>query len=267
MKTIFYVLSLVVIAAAAFFTYSNSSKIQEEIDEYAETRSRKVVVENTIAEKEKALSDTKTALEASERNNAVLKNTLTNEQSKEQNSRRSLAGYQTQIEESDAELEKFAQAEAAAKEKLGPLTWEELTPTIRKLEDERKEKAKRMAELDVLVEGLAKKIEDQRLEHTRQTSNLEEVRRKIALNAKVGAITFVDSNWGFVVVNMGSQNSNITPQSKLLVTRNGRLIGTLTPNSIEPIQTICDLNVRDLAPGVRIQPGDRVTLADTAGGR
>ena len=47
----------------------------------------------------------------------------------------------------------------------------------------------------------------------------------------------------------------------------GRLLGRLTPNSVEASQTVCDLNARDLNPGVRIQPGDQVTLADSSSGQ
>ena len=137
----------------------------------------------------------------------------------------------------------------------------------RALQEQRKEKGKRHEDLVTIVDELNKDITKKREEHGQQTTSLAEMRRKIALNSKVGAVTVVDSTWGFVVVNLGTNNSNITSESKLLITRGGRLLGTLRPESVERAQTVCDLNARDINPGVRIQPGDRVTLADPAAGR
>lgn len=267
MKAIFYIVSIVVIAAAAFFSYSNSNKIQSEIDRYGEARDKKRNVEGTIERDTKVLEDAEGALATSKENNAVLKNSLDNEKAKQAASEKSLDGYRVQIEEQDERLAELAQIEAEVKAKLGDLRWEDIPPAIRKLQEERKDKGNRMAELTVIVENLTKELGDKRDEYGRQTSTLAEVRRKIALNSKVGAVTVVDSTWGFVVVNLGANNSNITPQTKLLVTRDGRLLGTLNPTSVEPTQTVCDLNARDINPGMRIQPGDRVTLSDSVGGR
>ena len=55
--------------------------------------------------------------------------------------------------------------------------------------------------------------------------------------------------------------TGITPQTTLLVKRDGRLIGRVRPSAIEPTQTIADIDLESLAAGVRLQPGDRVILA------
>jgi hypothetical protein len=47
----------------------------------------------------------------------------------------------------------------------------------------------------------------------------------------------------------------------LIVQRDGRRIGRVRPSSIEPTQTIGEIDFESLATGVRIQPGDRVILA------
>ena len=43
--------------------------------------------------------------------------------------------------------------------------------------------------------------------------------------------------------------------------RDGRMIGRIRPSSIEPKQTIAEIDFNSLATGVRLQPGDRVMLA------
>jgi hypothetical protein len=42
------------------------------------------------------------------------------------------------------------------------------------------------------------------------------------------------------------------------------MIGEVRPSSIEPNQTIAEINLESLASGVRLQPGDRVILAEPA---
>ena len=83
---------------------------------------------------------------------------------------------------------------------------------------------------------------------------------KTSGNAKESVITAVEADWGFVVIGAGS-NVGFTPQTKLLVKRDGVLIGRINPTSIEPSQTIAEIETSSLAPGASIQPGDRVILA------
>ena len=78
-------------------------------------------------------------------------------------------------------------------------------------------------------------------------------------------ITAVDPVWGFVVVNLGQKNSNIDAQSDLLVYRDGKFLGRLDIQSIEPTQTISDIDLKNLRPGQRIRPGDTVILASASG--
>ena len=46
--------------------------------------------------------------------------------------------------------------------------------------------------------------------------------------------------------------------------RDGRLIGKVNPSAIEQTQTIAEIDLKTLSPGVRIQPGDAVILAKPA---
>ena len=84
-------------------------------------------------------------------------------------------------------------------------------------------------------------------------------------NAVAGIVTAVDPVWGFVIVNLNEKNSNVTSDSDLLVSRNGLLLGRLTVSSLELNQTICDIDLRAMKPGQRIQPGDSVIIAKTPG--
>ena len=83
---------------------------------------------------------------------------------------------------------------------------------------------------------------------------------RISGNAMEAVVTAVNQDWGFLVIGAGS-NSGFTPQTSLIVQRDGRMIGRIRPSSIEPTQTIAEIDFNSLASGVRLQPGDRVMLA------
>ena len=83
---------------------------------------------------------------------------------------------------------------------------------------------------------------------------------RIGRNSMESVVTAVNQDWGFLVIGAGS-NSGFTPQTSLIVQRDGRFIGRVRPSSIEPTQTIAEIDFESLSSGVRLQPGDRVMLA------
>jgi archaellum component FlaF (FlaF/FlaG flagellin family) len=269
MKTIFYILSILVIGAAAYFSWDNSNKIQGEIDLFESTRAVKTTTEASIKKQEGILKNTKEELDTAQNLNAELIAQMENMKSREVSYNKSKEAEQVKIDEADARLGQLAEIKAKIDKQLEgvDVAWPQVPSEIKRLQELRKKKGDDLDLLNEHIAKLTKDVADKRASNARESDRLSKIRTKIARNAKVGAITSVNSTWGFVIVNLGTNNSNVTAQSKLLVTRNGRLLGRLTPNSVEASQTVCDLNARDVNPGVRIQPGDQVTLADSSAGQ
>lgn len=267
MKTIFYVLSVLVVGASAYFSWDNSNKIQTEIDTFDKTRDKKRTVEGTIEKTDKVLKETETDIEAAKVVKSDLKARTELAESKKNDHNKRLSAANQKIRAADVELAKFAKAMEDIKDALKGINvpWDQIDDKIAELEEDRKKKNDDKDQLTRLTDKLAAEVKTKEEQNAAQGVKLAKIRRKIALNAKVGQVTSVNMTWGFVVVNFGSNNSNIQADSKLLVTRNGRVIARLTPNSVEPKQSVCDLNARDVTPGVRIQRGDKVTLADSVG--
>ena len=269
MKTIFYILSILVIGAAAYFSWDNSNKIQGEIDLFEEKRGVKTKTEASIKKQEGILKNTKEELDTAQNLNAELIAQMENMKSREVSYNKSKEAEQVKIDEADARLGQLAEIKAKIDKALEgvDIAWPQIPSEIKRLQELRKKKGDDLDLLNEHIAKLTKDVADKRASNDRESDRLSKIRTKIARNAKVGAITSVNSTWGFVIVNLGTNNSNVTAQSKLLVTRNGRLLGRLTPNSVEASQTVCDLNARDVNPGVRIQPGDQVPLADSPAGQ
>ncbi len=269
MKTIFYILSVLVIGAAAFYSFENSKKVQKEIDVFAETRQTKRNVESIISDTEKDLSDTTAQLDTAKNLNADLIAEMENMKSREVSYNKSKEEAQVKIDEANDRLAQLAEIKAKIDKALEgvDIAWPQIPSEIKRLQELRKKKGDDLDLLNEHIAKLTKDVAEKRASNAREGDRLSKIRTKIARNAKVGAITSVNSTWGFVIVNLGTNNSNVTARSKLLITRNGRLLGRLTPNSVEASQTVCDLNARDINPGVRIQPGDQVTLADSSAGQ
>ena len=268
-KNIIYGLSVLVAGAAAYFSFEVKKDLEAEIALFADAQNRKKTVEESEDTTKGTLKETKATLGEAEKLNAELISDMELMKSKEGLFNKSKEKAQVKIDEAEARLADFAKVKAEIDEQLKGVNvaWAQIPAEIKRQQEVRK---KRGDDLDLLNEHIAKltkDVADKRASNTRESDRLSKIRTKIARNAKVGAITSVNSTWGFVIVNLGTNNSNVTPQSKLLVTRNGRLLGRLTPNSVEASQTVCDLNARDINPGVRIQPGDQVTLADSSSGQ
>ena len=267
-KRILYLLSVLVAGAAAFYSFENSKKLQNEIDVFTDTRTTKRNVEDTISDTEKVLADTEGQLETAKSLNADLINEMENMKSREAAYNRTKEEEQVKIDEANDRLEQLAEIKAKIDKALEgvDIPWPQIPSEIKRLQELRKKKGDDLDLLNEHIAKLTKDVADKRASNARESDRLSKIRTKIARNAKVGAITSVNSTWGFVIVNLGTNNSNVTDQSKLLVTRNGRLLGRLTPHSVEASQTVCDLNARDINPGVRIQPGDQVVGLEDAPG-
>ena len=136
----------------------------------------------------------------------------------------------------------------------------DLAPRNRALLARRDDLQAKLDELETLVGSGEKALAARRSEI--DTLMRRDIQRsaRIARNSMEAVITAVNQDWGFLVIGAGA-NSGFTPQTSLLVQRDGQLVGRVTPSAIEPTQTIAEIDFDSLPAGARIQPGDRVILA------
>ncbi len=264
MKAIFYVVALLAASGAAYFSYDHSKRFEALEKDRVETiaTNKQVTADADVADtnikKEKALLAT-----------SVEKQELLTQ------SVSSLKSAGTGLESDSAKLdedlkvqdEEFAQLKKALDEvnKIleglgGGVTLDTLPEKIQQIEDDKKGKQKKLEDLETLVGGAEKNLSTKKAESDRLTTRMVDRGSRIGRNSMEAVVTAVNQDWGFLVIGAGS-NSGFTPQTALLVERDGRQIGRVRPSSIEPTQTIAEIDLESLASGVRLQPGDRVILA------
>ena len=262
-KVILYTVVILAAGGAAFFTHQHSVKFAALQQVRLTTIATNKDVTAEAAVQEKKLADERAVLVASEAKRAEVTQSIASLKAEGANKERDVAALDVSLKAQDAE---FVELDKTLKEvnKIledigGGVTLETLPEKIQQIEDDKKARVAKMEELTTLVGAAEKLLEKNRAEVDRL------VKKDVARNSRIGhnsleaVITAVDQDWGYLIIGAGS-NSGFTPQTSLIVQRDGRMIGRVHPSSIEPTQTIAEIDFASLAAGVRIQPGDHVML-------
>ena len=268
-KNLFYILTIAGAGATAYFATVTKGKLQDAIVETEDFFDKNEIVAANIDEKLGEIKVAKEEKETSESARDETEASLELETGNERKLKQSLAGLEAEVEELDASIEeidgKVATAEAVIRSLIpnapaGSLSVDDVVGYIEGLENERKEKE---IEVEENTE-IAGKLEESNNSDSSRKMNLQErlgkVKNRIAFNQVIASVSGVSSDYGFVVINRGGNNSNIDERSRLLVSRGGKLVARLKVAQVEPTQTICDIVPTSLKRGQRIRNGDQVTI-------
>jgi hypothetical protein len=267
MKAILYVVAILAIGGAAYFSYDHSQKFaaleKDRVTTIAtikEVLADTAIAEKGVKEETAKLATIKDSRDLLTQAVSALKSTGTALNTDLSNLKKELKVQ----EEEFAQLEKALEDVNAVMANLGGgVTIDTLPAKIQEIESDKKSKEARLEELAVLSTGAEKTLAVSRTELDRLNSRLLERNTRIGRNSQEAVISAVNQDWGFVVIGAGS-NSAFTPQTALLVQRDGKQIGRVKPSSIEPTQTIAEIDLKSLGAGARLLPGDRVILAKPA---
>lgn len=263
MKAILYVVAILVLGGAAYFTLEHKRKFVE-LD----------------AIRLKAISDNKTISANADAIDVELKKvhaeTLVTAQKREELSqalelaKKAGDDLTSEMRGLDAKLkvqaDEFAEVDEVRKEIAnalkdlgGELSLESLGDKIKQIDDDLKAKQAELEEFETNVTTAETKLTNTRDEIDRLMKRDVERSARIGRNTMEAVVTAVNPEWGFLVIGAGS-NSGFTPQTSLLIQRDGKYIARVTPSSVEPTQTIAEIDTENFATGIRIQPGDKVIL-------
>jgi hypothetical protein len=265
MKTILQILLTVVCGAGIFFGYLFHNKFQDQFNQTVN-----LITENTSLTKD--IAKAKEELKVETEGLKIAKNDFDQKNLKFDSLASTEKQAKREISEGDAKLAEQAE-EITQQEKLvaevksiveqqggAGVTIDNIGEKITEIDESKKAKTQELDELVTLVNGAETVVTTNKLTFAELASRKAKRDTSINSNAKEAVITSVNADWGFVVIGAGS-NSGFTPQTPLLIKRDGKLIGRIKPTSIEPAQTIADIDLASIAPGASIQAGDRVLLA------
>lgn len=264
MKPILYTVAIIAACGGAFFSFSQSQKFKALEKDRSETIATKNQTSADADVADKNIKDEKNKLAESQEKQESITQSVSSLKSSTSALSKDLA---KQKEDLKGQEDEFAQLEKALAEVNtilaalgGGVTLDTLPEKIQQIEDDKKAKQTKLEELEVLIGGTDKSLVSNRAELDRLGKRIMDRSSRIARNSMAAVVTAVNQDWGFLVIGAGS-NSSFTPQTPLLVERDGKMIGRVRPSSVEATQTIAEIDLESLAAGVRLQPGDRVILA------
>ncbi len=264
MKAVLLFLAIAISAVASYFTVSQTNKFQVIQDERLEAIATNVNVSAEIDESTAKIAAEKTRIKAAEDERAVAQSSLTNIKRESDAAESETTDMTAKIAEQEAKIAELKQIQVSVKAELSQVGYEGTIATMsddfKALEAAIEVKQNTDVGFDESIEKEEKKLTEKREEVNKLNERIQARVLRIALNEIEARVTAVNQDWGFIVIGAGS-NSGFMPDTKLLVKRDGRLIGSVKPTAIEPTQTIADIDFSSLAPGVRFQPGDEVILA------
>jgi len=268
MKPIFHSVAILASVAGIFFSFQLSGK-------FGEQQAQRLALNTESKEKgdlalavEKNLKDEQAKLGKASEAKSLAEQNLSNLQAAEAKAKREIAEVESALEQQNREFDQLNKAMDEVKKVFASIgddiTFENLPDKVKELENDKSTKGMKLQELATVLEGAQKKLATTQAEADRLGDIKAKRDARIRASSRDFAITAVNQEWGFVVVGAGS-SQGFASNTKLLVERDGQLLGTLKPTSVEPNQTIADIDMESLVPGVVLQPGDRVIVAEPAG--
>ncbi len=266
MKVILSLLPILIAAAAGYFSFAQTGKFKEVQERHLASletikglSAEMGVIDKNLSDQRKRIADEKGVLESTVAN-------ISNFKSANLALKNGLAKVDQELAAQDAdfaELDKAMAEVSAVAASIGDVSLDNLAEKIEEIEKSKTDKQARLDELTTLAGAATKALGTAREDADRIALRATERTTRIARNSISARISAVDQEWGFVVIGAG-RNSGFTPQTSLIVERDGQRIARVKPSSVEASQTIAEIDLKSLAPGVRLQPGDRVILATPA---
>ena len=264
MKIALYILTFIVCGIAAYYSLT----LKEMFENQQQTRLETIDTNKTVSARAdaadaeiKILTD---ELEAANLERDTQAASLESLAATGRNLADQVRGIESSIVEQNAEIARLKanidEVEVVLQQFGENATPETITQTIASLEKERDELIELREEIDELLAAAERDLEEKRNESERIAERVAKRNAQLSLNATEAVITAVNHEWGFVLIGAGS-NSGFAPQGAMIVQRDGRIVGRIRPSSIEPTQTVAEIDYSSLSSGVRLQPGDRVLLA------
>ncbi len=256
MTKVLLLLSAVAMALGIFISYQNRQT-------FADARTERFTNDAKIATEKKSVD--KVAGEVAELKTSIvaMNNEVSQEQERLQQAAIKKKNVDKEGETATADLATVMKDIEKFKADIGKLpegvTPETITDKINQYKQAIADNEGKVAKAQEEAAAKQKEIKKVQDELTEVQKRIEERKKLFERNRLTATIVAVNHDWGFVVIEGGS-NKSITTETKLLVTRGNDTIGKLDIVAVEPNKTLANIVQKSVQPGISIAPGDKVIL-------
>ncbi|MEO0016886.1 MAG: hypothetical protein RLZZ522_169 [Verrucomicrobiota bacterium] len=264
MKPILYIVAIVAIGGAAYFSLQNANNFKNQQGIRLKAKDDNDIVTGKAVVKNGELDTERGVLKSAKDQEFEAQQSIDTLKSSEVTLKRDAGEIEATLTAQKADLASLEKTIAEIKQvlaELGPdVDLDNFADKLIEIDATKTDLERELEDKETLVSAAEKRLSNNKSEASRLVDKKIERNARIGRNANESVITAVSQDWGFVVIGAGA-STGFTPQSTLLVKRDGRLIGRVLPSAIERSQTVANVILESIAPGVRLQPGDRVILA------
>lgn len=258
-ETLTYSLAIVAIAVSGFFGWNAKekyvAKTKERIILEGENKTLSANIEREEGNKETATQAKELALEEKSTANAQLDSA----KGKGTELAKTLESVSSNLEVAAADKKKIDASMEALRGKFPGIELEEVPGVVKDMEANQKRLVGEEEDASLVKKRLEEDIAKNLAESSRIVEKINQSIKRVEGNTFQATIVAVDNDWNFVVIGAG-EKSGLTGDSKLLIQRDGRLLGRLLISKLEPNTAVADVEPGSLRNGVALQAGDQVIL-------
>lgn len=259
MKLILFSIALFAVAAAGFTGYNAKTNYEDKVKERNVltdlNKEQTKTLETRKGKKTSAEAAEKLALEEKAKANAELEAA----KSKATELANTLDSVSGDLEVAAAEKKKIDASMEALRGKFPGIELEEVPRVVKDMETGQKKLVGEEQDASLVKKRLEEDIAKNLAESSRIVEKINQSIKRVEGNTFQATIVAVDNDWNFVVIGAG-EKSGLTGESKLLIQRDGRLLGKLLISKLEPNTAVADVEPGSLKNGVALQAGDQVIL-------
>lgn len=261
-KTIILFVALVVTGAATYFSYSNLTKMKAARLSIYEMEGKITALSKDIDDTLTTKDTRKGELDSDRRKNIQLTTDRDGLLADIKAGQDEIPGLQANIKAQDEKIADYTAAVDEVKKlfvDMNVTDMSELNDKIKQLENDRVAREKELAETQALVEAANAAIAKTEGQLSDARGQMAERSRGLSQNSSEPVIMAVNNEWGFVVVNAGS-DQGFRPDQSLIVKRGENFIAKLSITSLQKTQMVADIVKGSVPKGVIVTPGDRIIL-------
>jgi hypothetical protein len=259
MKLILSTIALFAIAWAGFTGYNAKTSYEDKVKERKDLTNQNInqteILKTKEGKKTSAEAAEKLALEEKAKANAELEAA----KSKATELANTLDSVSGDLEVAAAEKKKIDASMEALRGKFPGIELEEVPRVVKDMETGQKKLVGEEQDASLVKKRLEEDIAKNLAESSRIVEKINQSIKRVEGNTFQATIVAVDNDWNFVVIGAG-EKSGLTGESKLLIQRDGRLLGKLLISKLEPNTAVADVEPGSLKNGVALQAGDQVIL-------